>query len=314
MHDWQLAPGELKVAEEIERYIEQALRGAELCVRLQSGKPEIDEQLSYELVRDGIRIERHRLNQHIRDYLLRVAVIQHYGWGAGVPRALVEAGANPRLRVHSDSGDPRKSYPILGRLAAFPDCTNAINAFIAAGADVNERDDGYGTPLHFVFADPSAYTDGVAALIAAGADIEARNDRGCTPLHYASQTVHRGLPALLDAGANVGARDRVGRTPLHWAAGHSTGWTIEHLVKAGADLDARDDSGRTPLHLAAANRILERVEALVEAGANIHAVDGEGQEPGDVADGVGIQAYLRRQVVLKSMGENGESDSMGPSI
>ena len=71
---------------------------------------------------------------------------------------------------------------------------------------------------------PLPAADVIEVLIAAGADLNARNDRLETPLHHAAG--NRGRPdvvlRLLAAGAEVDATDDRGRTPLYWAADETT--------------------------------------------------------------------------------------------
>lgn len=72
------------------------------------------------------------------------------------------------------------------------------------------------TPLHLaaINPDPSA----IEALLAAGADVNAADEEGFTPLHMAA--FHRQADyalLLLEAGADVNAKTVYGRTPLSMA-------------------------------------------------------------------------------------------------
>ena len=68
---------------------------------------------------------------------------------------------------------------------------------------------------------------GIETLIAAGANVDARDERGDTALHLAAQHSYSGryylshadhaIEALLDAGANATARNAAGRTPWDFA-------------------------------------------------------------------------------------------------
>ena len=83
-----------------------------------------------------------------------------------------------------------------------------------------------------------------ATLIAAGADVNAKNDHGWTPLQVAARSV---VSVLLAAGADVNARDNVGLTPLHRAAQAGFATIAATLIAAGAEVNAKNDHGWTPL-------------------------------------------------------------------
>lgn len=83
-----------------------------------------------------------------------------------------------------------------------------INGLVAAGANPDIRTPSGGlTPLHMAKT-PAA----VNALVAAGADVNAVSDPGWTPLHQARSPGV--VQALLDAGADPQARDKQGLTPV----------------------------------------------------------------------------------------------------
>ena len=61
--------------------------------------------------------------------------------------------------------------------------------------------------------------EAVKQHLAAGTDVNAKDDsHGLTPLHYAAEAGHKEIAELLIAnGADVNAKDKYGRTPLDWA-------------------------------------------------------------------------------------------------
>ena len=121
-------------------------------------------------------------------------------------------------------------------------------------------------------------------LLAAGAEVDARDDDGETPLYEVAfgSGEPAVLQALIEAGSEVNARDNRGNTALRMAAVTSNPKATEVLLAAGADVNARTDGGWTPLYsVLFANqqelsfRPPENGEAVVRlllaAGADVHA-------------------------------------------
>lgn len=114
------------------------------------------------------------------------------------------------------------------------------------------------------------YIESIRLLIAAGANVNARDNNGNTPLHEASQSFrgHTDLPEiiriLIAAGAKVDARNNDGVTPLMWAAEGNAVENAEALIAAGADVNAKTNDGYTPLWYAAhASYSAAKVEAVL---------------------------------------------------
>ena len=83
--------------------------------------------------------------------------------------------------------------------------------------------------------------------LAAGTDVNAKDELGRTPLYRTAYNGHREISELLiTEGADLDAKDGNGWTPLHGAAykGHDS--IVALLIAGGADLNAKDADGDTP--------------------------------------------------------------------
>jgi PBP1b-binding outer membrane lipoprotein LpoB len=128
--------------------------------------------------------------------------------------------------------------------AAYDGNIEAIKQHIAAGADVNEKDEKGATPLH-----GAAFTgrmEVVELLIANGANVNAKDKDGGTPLLHATLSGHREIVELLiskgaDVNAKVAPSDRLfkGKTPLDLASKAEIADLLrKHGGKTGEELKA----------------------------------------------------------------------------
>ncbi|MDE2794833.1 MAG: ankyrin repeat domain-containing protein [Gemmatimonadota bacterium] len=188
---------------------------------------------------------------------------------------LLAAGSDIHAR------DSESDTPLLK--AAYGGFRNpaVLEPLVAAGADVNDRNQRGATVLEHTLRSPSdRLAEVVRRLLDLGADV---NEPGliAPPLyHAASQGDNPELIAvLLAAGADVNASSRGGQSPLHGAARSGGPGVIAALVAAGADVDTRDGSGATPLHRAVEAKVPANVAALLEAGADVRSRVHEGDTP-----------------------------------
>ena len=96
----------------------------------------------------------------------------------------------------------------------------------------------------------AGHIEAVKQHLAAGADVDVKDDgeSTSTPLHYAAFEGHKEIAELLIAeDADVNAKESTGEIPLHLAAGEGHKEIVELLIAKGADLNAKNDDGETPL-------------------------------------------------------------------
>jgi len=188
-------------------------------------------------------------------------------------------------------GNPEADLALLE--AARDGNIEAVRQHLAAGADVNAKDNVGFTPLH-----RAATTEIAELLIAKGADVNARRDNGLTPLHYAAVQGRKEITELLiAAGADVNAKDDFSGTPLdeansgtyaplrkhggkhgtiHGAAYGGDIEAVKEFLAAGTDVNAKTMHGGTPLRNAKTKEI---AELLIAKGADVNVKDKRGFTP-----------------------------------
>lgn len=181
---------------------------------------------------------------------------------------LLKAGANPNLH--------EKGYGTTAlHFAASAGSAPVINALIAAGAEVNVRDNYGDTPL--MVASALGKDAAVRELIAAKADVSARRDGPINrnALHQAAYTGNANtVSALIAAGASANEPAEAGWTPLMIAMLYGKPDVVDVLIAAGANVNTRSNSGWTALKEAEFRKYSGVAKRLREAGA-VDFVDGE---------------------------------------
>ena len=100
--------------------------------------------------------------------------------------------------------------------AAFVGNIKAVKQHLAAGTDVNGKNDFFSTPLHY--ATWQGHKENAELLIAKGADVEAKDDNWSTPLHKAAKFGRKEVAELLISNsADINAKNFDSETPLDLA-------------------------------------------------------------------------------------------------
>jgi hypothetical protein len=154
--------------------------------------------------------------------------------------------ANPALAHSRDVN----GQTLLHSVAAGNDIA-AARLLLAAGADVNARDQFDETPLHMAAmgSPPEDRVPLAEMLLTAGADVDATDSGGRTALHTAAIFVQKRLIVSLQrSGADAALPDRAGHTPVQVAVDAGMTWP------AGSD-DANTDSNGVPHDVILATKI-----------------------------------------------------------
>ena len=114
--------------------------------------------------------------------------------------------------------------------------------------------------------------DVVKQHLAAGTDVNIKDDVGDTPLPWAAYGYHKEIVELLiENGADVNAKNDLGNTPLYMANLGGSKEITELLIANGADVNAKYNGGSTPLHTSSALGHKEIVELLIAKGTDVNA-------------------------------------------
>lgn len=158
-------------------------------------------------------------------------------------------------------------FPALHRSAG----GDVVRALVAAGADVEQRNEWGMTPLLSIAGNPNIRdSSSLAALVRAGARVDVRGKAfgrtETTPLHAAmrNRNVEK-VKVLLKAGADPNAKDGWGNTAAGAAAKSSP-----EIAALFANIDGADD-GKTPLQRAVVASDFAEVKRLLESGADVNA-------------------------------------------
>lgn len=149
----------------------------------------------------------------------------------------------------------------------------AVNAFIAAGINVNARP-GNETPLTAAIEKGDAKI--FKALLDGKADPNATNKAGETPLTLAlskPEDKFKGefVDLLLAANADVNAPGRNNQTPIYLAINARRDEFVKKILERNPNVNTvENENGESPIVAAAVNNDLPAVQELIKRGANVN--------------------------------------------
>lgn len=146
-----------------------------------------------------------------------------------------------------EASDAEGSRPL--HIAAELDKGGMVETLVAAGVDVESKDNWGRTPFHRAIL--SKCRDSFDTLIRSGAYVAAVDAKSASSLHLAAEAGQVGMiETLLANGAKRWDLDTDGNLPIHCAVWGGNMAAIEAIVTERTDLESRTKSGQTLLHLA----------------------------------------------------------------
>jgi len=164
----------------------------------------------------------------------------------------------------------------------------AVKQHLAAGADVNAKNESGYTPLHHAAVD--GRKEIAELLIAQGADVNAKIADGYTPLDTAINYNQSEITALLRKHGGKTKKELEPAKPepptakaldisIHEAAYRGNIETVKQHLAVGTDVNAKNRYGATPLNYATSSANWEIAELLIVKGADVNAKNEDGGIP-----------------------------------
>ena len=171
----------------------------------------------------------------------------------------VVKGVRPQKNLRETS-DAEGSKPL--HIAAELDKGGMVKILIAAGVDIEAKDNWGRTPLHRAII--SKRRDSFDTLLRSGANIASVDANSVSSLHFAAQAGQVDMiETLLANEAKRWDFDAKGNQPIHSAVWSGNPLAVETLVTERTDLEKRTKSGESLLHLACLKKDPELAKYLL---------------------------------------------------
>lgn len=180
------------------------------------------------------------------------------------------------VNQQNDSGNTPLSIYITKGLMN----TNAIKKFVSLVQNSNVKDNLGNSLLHTTVESAISTEDKIRTikyLIGKGANVNDKDIFYRTPLFFAMNL--RVVKLLIDNGADVNSVDRCKRTPLMALMSTGCPKICQYLINRGSHINHRDKYGSNALHYAAWENRTRELEVLIRCGINIDHRDKEGRTP-----------------------------------
>ncbi len=184
----------------------------------------------------------------------------------------------------------------------FQNDIDCLKAAVKEGADINEKNEPYGTTPLMIACNWEGHEDMIEALLSLGADPNLRDKQGNTALFAAASVSAKAVKLLLDKGADPLAANELGTTAFTSCV---TGILMESVdttlagffLDLGADVNEAAGSGRTSgytcLMMAANNGAHDLAKFLLAHGADPNMKAGDGNTALSLARKEGDEAMVK---------------------
>jgi ankyrin repeat protein len=216
---------------------------------------------------------------------------------------LINNGAN--VNIKNDKGLTPLGYSLETLVKNYNDSDSAsktILNLLINEAEVNFTINNNMSPLDYAIKYDKF--DLIQAFINAGADVNEKNVEklGLTTLNYALRNNREGylIYYLNESGSDIFYKNENKQTSLMIAAKHNNHIDIiKYLLRKGLDVNAKDTLGKTPLFYALENDMENKEEIIIELlknGADKNIVDRKGNKAVDYTDNKKITNIINNGV------------------